>query len=75
MDRGLRQGYPLSHFLFLIVMEGLNSMIKTAKLRGWLSGFEVDRNGGNNMEVTTHLQYADDTPLFYVMLKKDNIRF
>lgn len=54
---------------------GLNSVIKTAKLRGWLSGFEVDRNGGNNMEVTTHLQYADDTPLFYVMLKKDNSRF
>ena len=66
MDRGLRQGYPLSHFLFLIVMEGLNSMIKTAKLRGWLSGFKVGKNGGNSMDVThlievTHLQYAYDT--------------
>lgn len=29
-------------FCFLIVMKGLNSMIKTAKVRGWLRGFEEE---------------------------------
>uniref|UniRef100_A0A0V0GP66 Putative ovule protein n=1 Tax=Solanum chacoense TaxID=4108 RepID=A0A0V0GP66_SOLCH len=44
-------------------MEGLNNMIKTAKLRGWIKGFEVAREGIDSLEVT-HLQYADDTLTF-----------
>ena len=38
-------------------------MIKTAKVNGWLSGFEVAKNSGESLEVT-HLQYADDTLIF-----------
>ena len=59
-QRGLRQGDPLSPFLFLIATEGLNSMIKTANLNGRLRGFDVARIGERNLEIT-HLQYADDT--------------
>jgi len=59
-ERGLRQGDPLSPFLFLLAMEGLNNMIKSAKVRGWLRGFEVSRPEVDNVEIT-HLQYADDT--------------
>lgn len=59
-ERGLRQGDPLSPFLFIIAMEGLNNMIKKAKLNGWIKGFEVAMNGHNNQEIT-HLQYVDDT--------------
>ncbi|XP_070049354.1 uncharacterized protein [Nicotiana tomentosiformis] len=36
--RRLRQGDPLSPFLFLIAMEGLNNMIKTTKINGWIKG-------------------------------------
>lgn len=62
-ERGLRQGDPLSPFLFIIAMEGLSNMIKKAKLNGWIKGFEVAMNGHNNQEIT-HLQYADDTLIF-----------
>ena len=59
-DRGLRQGDPLSPFLFLLVMEGLSNMIKTAHNNGWISGFNVAKDGNARVKVT-HLQYADDT--------------
>lgn len=62
-ERGLRQGDPLSPFLFVIVMEGLNNMIKTANQYGWIKGFDVARRGNDSLEVT-HLQYADDTLIF-----------
>ncbi|WMV26358.1 hypothetical protein MTR67_019743 [Solanum verrucosum] len=62
-QRGLRQGDPLSPFLFLITMEGLNSMIETTNNRAWLKGFDVAREGGDSLELT-HLQCADDTLIF-----------
>lgn len=35
----------MSPFLFLLVMEGLKNMIKTANKKDWLRGFEVARAG------------------------------
>lgn len=63
-QRGLRQGDPLLPFLFLIAMEGLNSMIKTTSMNGWLRRVDVTRIGERNPEIT-HLQYVDDTLILF----------
>ena len=60
ISRGIRQGDPLSPFLFTIVVEALSSLLVKAREMGVISGFVASRNG----EVITHLQFADDTILF-----------
>jgi len=39
--RGLRQGYPLAPFLFLIVVEGMMSLDREASRKKLLEGIEV----------------------------------
>ncbi|XP_026419431.1 uncharacterized protein LOC113315356 [Papaver somniferum] len=58
--KGIRQGDPISPFLFLLVGEALNFMIKRAQEQGLLSGFQVKPNG----LLVSHLQFADDTLIF-----------
>ncbi|CAL9014415.1 unnamed protein product [Prunus brigantina] len=59
-SRGLRQGDPLSPFLFLICAEGLTSLIKAHEARQALHGFQLRRD-----EVSiSHLLFADDSVLF-----------
>lgn len=55
----MRQGDPLSPFLFLIVAEGLHLLIEKAKSENLLSGVEVDKSG----LYVSHIQYADETIL------------
>ncbi|WMV52976.1 hypothetical protein MTR67_046361 [Solanum verrucosum] len=62
-QRGLRQGDPMSPFLFLLAMEGLNYMVRKANELGWIRGFGAYTNRANNMEIT-HLLYADDSLVF-----------
>ncbi|KAH0709195.1 hypothetical protein KY284_010622 [Solanum tuberosum] len=62
-QRGLRQGDPMSPFLFILAMEGLNSMIRKASENGWLQGFSANANRGDAMEIS-HLLYADDSLVF-----------
>lgn len=55
--RGLRQGDPLSPYLFLLVAEGLSSMIQGTEERGDLEGVKVCRSA----PVVSYLLFADDS--------------
>ncbi|XP_028084028.1 uncharacterized protein LOC114285201 [Camellia sinensis] len=56
-QKGLRQGDPLSPFLFNIVVEGLNLLLEKAKERGLIRGASV---GPNELKIS-HLEFADES--------------
>ena len=58
--RGLRQGNPLSPYLFLFFAEGLNAILRSAATHGDIHGFSIRRNGPK----LTHLFFANDCALF-----------
>ena len=60
LHRGLRQGDPLSPFLFDLAVETLSLVIEKASGLGLWEGVAVSRGGPK----ITHLQYADDTIIF-----------
>ncbi|CAL0325061.1 unnamed protein product [Lupinus luteus] len=59
MSRGLRQGDPVAPFLFLIVGEGLDGIMRSVVSKQIFKGYSV----GKDKVVISHLQYADDTLL------------
>ncbi|XP_015955629.1 uncharacterized protein LOC107480021 [Arachis duranensis] len=61
MERGLKQGDPLSPFLFVLVDDVLHRMVGEAVRNSRISPLLVGRD---NIELS-HLQFADDTILFY----------
>ncbi|GKV35031.1 hypothetical protein SLEP1_g43351 [Rubroshorea leprosula] len=68
MSRGLRQGDPLSPFLFLMVAEALNGLTSVAVSKGFFRGAKI---GDGELEIS-HLQFADNT-LFMGEATKNNI--
>ena len=58
---GIRQGDPLSPFLFLLCTEGLHGLISQAAHIGDIHGFQLCRRSPK----LTHLLFVDDSLLFF----------
>uniref|UniRef100_A0A803PEK6 Reverse transcriptase domain-containing protein n=1 Tax=Cannabis sativa TaxID=3483 RepID=A0A803PEK6_CANSA len=58
--RGIRQGCPLSPYLFILCAEGLSALIKKYEGRGWLHGCKV----ANGAPRISHMLFADDSYLY-----------
>jgi len=58
LGRGLRQGDPLSPFLFLLAAEGFHVLMESLSRNNLFSGYQVGRTAETSV---THLQFADDT--------------
>ncbi|XP_031105286.1 uncharacterized protein LOC116010151 [Ipomoea triloba] len=59
--RGIRQGDPLSPYLFIICAEGLSLLLQQAEARGDFHGCRVARGA----PPVSHLFFADDSLLFF----------
>ncbi|XP_026384142.1 uncharacterized protein LOC113279683 [Papaver somniferum] len=59
--RGIRQGDPLSPFLFLFVMEAFSRLLQLNVDSGYLSGIRIN----HHYPLINHLFFADDCLLFF----------
>lgn len=61
LSRGLRQGDPLSPYLFILYAEGLSALFCQAELHGHIHGIRITPKSPS----ITHLLFADDSFFFF----------
>lgn len=67
ISRGLRQGDPISPFLFIIMAKALGRTITTEKERGNIDGITIT----SQLDPTTHQHFVDDTLLYGSSSRKE----
>ncbi|KAM6600853.1 hypothetical protein CsatA_020462 [Cannabis sativa] len=65
--RGIRQGDPLSPYLFLLCAEGFSSLIKRFEARGALHGCRVC----NGAPIISHMLFADDCYIYCKAIERE----
>ena len=70
-SRGLRQGDPLSPYLFIIMAEGLGRFLKAQVQQGIIQGW----SWSNNLPSYSHLQFVDDTGLMGMARISEAVNF
>lgn len=59
-SRGIRQGDPLSPYLFILCAEGLSALLRRYEIQKRIHGIKICRNA----PVVTHMLFADDSYIY-----------
>ena len=62
-SRGLRQGDPLSPYLFILGMKVFSIMVNKVAQEGFLAGYKIVYKEGEEVQIT-HILFVDDTLVF-----------